>query len=281
MQFRVGQFELGIVSDGLFRIDGGTMFGVVPRSIWGKLVDVDDLHRMELGLNSLVVRTPDALVLVETGIGTKLSEKACRFHAFREGTLVPELEKAGIRPGDVDFVILTHLHFDHVGGATARTESGPRPTFPNARYVIQKSEWLEAANPTGLTRAGYLDDDYLPIEKAGQLELIDGDVEITPGVTCRFTGGHTVGHQMVVVTSDGKTVCYPGDIMPTTLHVKPYYITSYDLNQKMTFEAKLALVAEACANDWLMAWGHDQHQPLSSLVTENGKVQATAAEVTS
>ena len=148
-------------------------------------------------------------------------------------------------------------------------------------HVIQKSEWLDATNPTGLTRAGYLADDFVPIDAAGKLELIDGDVEITPGVTCRFTGGHTTGHQMVVVTSAGRTVCYPGDIMPTTLNVKPNYITSYDLNQKMTFEAKLALIDEACANNWLMAWGHDQHQPLSKLVMEDGKVRAVPAEVTS
>jgi len=278
MHFTLGQFGCDIVSDGEFRIDGGTIFGVVPRTLWEKRVTPDALNRIPLGLNSLVVRTPDALVLVETGIGTKMSRKAREFHDFGEGTLVPELAEIGIAPGDVDLVILTHLHFDHCGGNTRREGDAVVPTFPNARYVIQRAEWDDATHPDGLTRAGYDGDDFAVLDETGQLYLVEGTEEVTAGIACVHTGGHSRGHQMVLVRSGGRTCCYPGDIMFTTMHLRPNWISAYDLNQEQTWRAKMQLIKDALADDWLICWGHERIPTLSTLTKEGDRVVATPVE---
>ena len=279
MQFALGKFRCSVVSDGVWRVDGGTIFGVVPRVLWQKLVEPDEIGRIPLGLNSLVVRTPDALVLVETGIGTKMSRKAREFHDFGSGTLVPELARVHVEPPDVDIVILTHLHFDHCGGNTVLERGAIRPTFPNAKYVIQSSEWHDATHPDGLTRAGYDPDDFAVLEQSGQLHLVEGTEEIIRGVTCVHTGGHSRGHQMVLVESAGRVCCYPGDIMFTRWHVKPHYISAYDLNQAATYYTKLKLLEEACAHDWLMCWGHEIAPTISTLKREGDRIVAAPAEV--
>ena len=285
MHFTLGRFDCHILSDGVFWIDGGTVFGVVPKAMWRKMTPVDDENRVPLALNCLLIRTPDALVLVETGIGTKLGEKDRLRHRFTEGALVAELAKIGVKPADVDVVINTHLHFDHCGGNTIRAcpealrgEGGElRPTFPKAKYVVQKHEWDDATHPDGLTASGYDPADFSAIEEAGQLHLVDGTVEVVPGVLCQRTGGHTPGHQMVLARSLGETVCFPGDIMPGTMWVRPNYITAYDLNQAETYAAKVKLLDEAHAGRWLMAWGHDGREPLSRIEKKDDRYAAIPA----
>lgn len=277
MHFTLGRFDCHILSDGVFWIDGGTVFGVVPKAIWRKLTPVDDENRVPLALHSLVLRTPDALVLVETGIGSKLGEKDRLHHRFTEGTLIAELAKIGVTPADVDVVINTHLHFDHCGGDTVRQGGDLLPTFPKAKYVVQKREWDDATHPDGLTAAGYDPADFLAIEQAGQLHLVDGTVEVVPGVICQRTGGHTSGHQMVLARSLGQTVCLPGDIMPGTMWVRPNWITAYDLNLVETYAAKVRLLDEAHAGRWLMAWGHDGREPLSRIEKKDDRYAAVAA----
>jgi glyoxylase-like metal-dependent hydrolase (beta-lactamase superfamily II) len=281
MHFRLGQFQLDVVSDGTFRIDGGTLFGVVPRVLWEKLSPPDEQNRIALALKSLLVRTEKAAVLVDTGLGTKLSAKARQHHNFSEGALVEELGKIGVRPGDIDVVINTHLHFDHAGGNTAFDERRkPRPTFPNATYVIQKQEWEDATHADGLTRAGYHAEDFAVLAETGQLRLIEGDEEVAPGVTCRLTGGHTRGHQMVLVRHKGLTACYPGDVMPSTAHIKPNFITAYDLHQEKTYAVKVKLIDEACEGRWVMVWGHDTKEWASRLAKQDDRVVATPVRTT-
>lgn len=277
MHFTLGRFDCRVVSDGVFWIDGGTVFGVVPKAIWQKLIVCDAENRIPVALNSLLVRTPDALVLIETGIGTKLGEKDRLHHKFTEGTLVPELAKLGVAPEDVDVVINTHLHFDHCGGNTLRAGGELRPTFPKAQVVVQSREWDDATHPDGLTAAGYDPADFVPVEEAGLLRLVDGASEAVPGVVCRRTGGHTPGHQMVLLHSGGETACFPGDIMPGTAWVKPNYITAYDLNPLETFAAKANLLEEAHAGRWLIAWGHDGREPLSRIEKKGDRFVAVPA----
>ncbi len=276
MHFTFGRFDCHILSDGVFRIDGGTVFGVVPRAIWRKIMPPDDLNRVPLEINCLLIRTPEAVVLVETGIGGKLPEKDRRHHDFTEGALLAELAKAGYRPEDVDVVVNTHLHFDHCGGNTLQVAGELRPTFPKARYVVQRREWDDATHPDALTSAGYDPRDFLPLEEAGRLQLIDGAVEVAPGVVCEWTGGHSRGHQLVVARSLGETVCFPGDIMPGAAWVRPNWITAYDLNPTETFAAKVKLLDEACAGRWLMAWDHDR-QPLARIEKQNERYVAIPA----
>jgi glyoxylase-like metal-dependent hydrolase (beta-lactamase superfamily II) len=277
MHFTLGRFDCHLISDGDFWIDGGTAFGVVPKAMWQKWMAPDAENRVPLALNCLVVRTPDALVLVETGIGSKLGEKDRLHHRFTKGVLLSELAKAGFAPADFDLVINTHLHFDHAGGNTFRAGDELRTTFPRAKYVAQRREWDDATHPDGLTAAGYDSDDFLPVEEAGQLTLVDGTVEVAPGVVVEWTGGHSRGHQMIVLRSRGETACFPGDIMPGPAWVRPSFITAYDLNQIETYAAKLRLLDEAHAGRWLMVWGHDGHQPLSRITKNGDRYEAVAA----
>jgi glyoxylase-like metal-dependent hydrolase (beta-lactamase superfamily II) len=281
MHLRLGQFELDAVSDGQFWIDGGTIYGVVPRTMWEKLSPPDEQNRIALALKCLLVRTGEATVLVDTGIGNKLTEKERKRHNRGEGTLVAELAKIGVRPGDIDIVINTHLHFDHSGGNTVFDGQGKaRPTFPKATYVVQKQEWEDATHADTLTRGGYHPDDFTVLAETGQLRLVEGDAEITPGIMVRLTGGHTQGHQMVLVQSEGLTACYPGDVMLSTGHIKPNFITAYDLHQEKTYAVKKQLIEEACKGRWVMVWGHDMNEWASRLEKQEEKVVATPVRMT-
>jgi len=256
---RVGDFDVFGLREGFFLLDGGAMFGVVPKTLWEKLCPADGQNRIRLGLNSLVIRTPESVVLVETGIGTKTDKKLMGITCVQtEPGLLASLAAAGFKPEDVGFVVNTHLHFDHCGGNTVRDASGRlRPTFPSARYVIQKGEWDEARNPNEREKSSYLPEDFLPLEEAGVLELVDGDREIAPGVEVIVSPGHTRRHQSVKVTSRGETLFFLGDLVPTAAHIRAAYIMSYDLYPLETLETRKKLYEQAIAEDWLLAFVHD------------------------
>lgn len=256
---RLGKYELHALSDGFFRLDGGAMYGVVPRVLWEKLQPPDDKNRIKLSLSCILVRTGKHNVLIETGIGEKHDPKWNEMFCVEHPTTLPEsLKKAGVSENDIDVVILTHLHFDHAGWATRwDANKKPVPTFPKARYVIQKIAWEEATMPDERTRASYHPDDFLPIQKSGQLELIEGDHAIVDGVSVHLTGGHIRGHQVVFVDSDGKRGVYFGDLIPTTHHLKLPYIMGYDLFPQETLRAKKDLLGRAVKERWLCMWEHD------------------------
>ncbi len=258
-RIRLGDFDIFGLREGFFRLDGGAMFGVVPKNLWEKVSPADSENRIRLGLNSLLVKTPEALVLVETGIGTKSDQKFAGIYGLdlRPG-LVPALEAAGFRAGDVDFVINSHLHFDHCGGNTRRAEAGRlAPTFPRARYVIQKGEWEAATHPNERDRASYLADNFVPLREAGLLDLVDGDREVTPGIEVVVSPGHTRRHQSVVVRSAGQTLYFLGDLVPTAAHVRLAYIMSYDLYPLETLDTRKRLYEQAAAGGWLLGFVHD------------------------
>ena len=258
-QIRLGDFDVFGLREGFFLLDGGAMFGVVPKTLWEKVCPADGKNRIRLGLNSLLVRTGQTLVMVETGIGTKMDQKFTGIYCVQtEPGLAASLAAVGVRPEDIDFVINTHLHFDHCGGNTSRDETGRLvPTFPRARYVIQKGEWEAARNPNEREKSSYLPENFLPLEAAGRLDLVDGDHEVAPGVRVVVSPGHTRRHQSVKITSRGRTLFFLGDLVPTAAHVSLAYIMSYDLFPLETLETRKKLYDQAIAEDWLLAFVHD------------------------
>jgi len=256
---RVGEFEISIVSDGEFRVDGGAIFGVVPKPLWERLLKPDGQNRVQLGTNCLLVRRGEDAVLIEAGIGRKFSQKSREIYAVSdEATLEESVCAAGVEPGEVTHVVLTHLHFDHCGGATKRDEQGRGvPVFPNARHCIQRGEWDAAMNATPATDTAYDLDNVRPLDEHGVVELIDGDTEIVPGVRAEVIAGHTHAHQVVRVESGGEVLVFSGDLVPTTWHVRTHYNAAYDLNAEENMLNKAAFLDEACGQGWYVAFYHD------------------------
>ncbi|MGB3339951.1 MAG: MBL fold metallo-hydrolase [bacterium] len=269
---KLGKFELTIISDGKFWLDGGAMFGVVPKVIWNRINPADDFNRIELGLNCLLIKTPDNLILIDTGIGEKLKDRFRDIYRVeREYGLVQALHEHGIEPEDIDKVINTHLHFDHCGGNTFKQNNTATPTFPNARYIIQKQEWYDATHPNERTKASYLKENFLPLQEKNQLFLVDGDQEIIEGVKVAVTNGHTKGHQSVVIESQEKKAIYFGDFIPTASHLKLPYIMSYDLYPLELIERKKDILQIALREHWLLIFEHDPEVMFAYVIEENGK----------
>ena len=234
---KLGEFELLAVEDGTFRLDGGAMFGIVPKSLWSKIDPADERNRILIALNPLLVRTPTQNILIDTGMGEGGSEKFKDIYDMNCGRLRDSLSALGPPADAIDRVILPHLHSDPSGGATKGGGAGrPTTAFPGARYVVQKGEWEDAHDTNEVTRSSYLPEELDAIERLGQLELIEGDRGVAPGVRAVVTGGHTRTHQMVVIESGGQTCVFWGDLIPMAAHVNMSYIMSYDLYSVDTLE---------------------------------------------
>lgn len=258
MSLRLGDIELFTVRDGLFRLDGGAMFGIVPKPVWERVAPADDRNRIQLSLNPLLIRTKEKNILVDTGIGSKHDAKWNDLYAVDHRWSVPEsLKEIDLSPSDIDLVVPSHMHFDHMGGATVLEGGKAVPTFPKATYVIQKREWDAAHDPNPRTKGSYRPDDFAPIEKAGQLKLVDGDEELVPGVWVRHTNAHTPGHQVVFVESQGQTAVYLGDLMPTAGHLKPAWCMGYDLFPYEVARFKQEFLESAEEKGWILVFDHD------------------------
>jgi glyoxylase-like metal-dependent hydrolase (beta-lactamase superfamily II) len=263
---RLGAFTLHALEAGTQRLDGGAMFGVVPKPLWEKRIPADERNRILLGLRCLLVETPDELVLIETGLGNKENDKFRDIYGVDNASSDPAhpdrlqqlIAEAGFRAEDVGVVIDTHLHFDHAGGNTFRDAEGQvRVSFPNARYHVQRGEWEWAHRANERTSASYLPDNYEPVMAAGRLELIDGDVEILPGVSVYRTPGHCPHHQSVLVRSGSETACFLADVIPTFAHLPLPWIMGYDVEPLVTLESKRALLGRAVDERWLLVSTHD------------------------
>ncbi len=255
----LGQFEIHGLRDGFFHLDGGAMFGVVPKPLWEKIFPADDQNRIRLALNSFLIKKEEILILVETGIGSDLEPKIFEYYSIeREPGLVSSLQKLGHQPEDINFVVNTHLHFDHCGGNTCKNENGKDvPTFPNAKYIIQKKEWEYALNPSERDKPSYLKQNFIPLEEHGQLQLVDGDSEIIEGVDVVLVPGHTTSHQCVKVHSEGEIFFFLGDLVPTSGHIGLPYIMSYDLLPQVTLENKKKIFNQAIKENWILGFNHD------------------------
>ncbi len=270
--YRLGDWRIHAIQAGGQQLDGGAMFGVVPKTLWARRIACDDRNRIPMGMRCLLVEHPDALVLIDTGLGNKESAK---FHdiygidnAGAEGRTALEdgIRAAGFTPDDVTLVVNTHLHFDHAGGNTWRTPDGEvRPTFPRARYVVQGGELAYARRANERTAASYFPANWDPVEAAGQLVLLDGPQELLPGLEVRLTPGHTPFHQSVLLRSAGETACFLGDLVPTVHHLPLPWIMGYDVEPLVTLESKRALLAEALAEDWMLVFEHDAEHAVGRL----------------
>lgn len=263
LSFAVGGARVSVLSDGTIALDGGAMFGVVPRVVWEKRDPPDERNRVTLGLNVALIEAGGKRVLVDTGMGDRWSEKEVRMYRIdRSTTLLDGLRGRGLAPEDIDVVVNTHLHFDHAGGNTRRAGDRIVPTFPRARYVVQRGEWEDARHPHERSRASYREDDFVPLAEAGRLDLIDGEAEVAPGVRAVPVGGHTTNHQMVVVADGGETLVVPTDLLPTASHLPLPFVMGYDLFPVATLEAKRRLLSSAAEGGWRVLFYHDPRTPV-------------------
>jgi glyoxylase-like metal-dependent hydrolase (beta-lactamase superfamily II) len=256
-------------------LDGGSMFGVVPKPLWASKAPPDDRNRIQLSMRPLLVRGVRTM-LIDAGLGDKDDE---RFHDIygvdRTHTLEQSLAAAGLSVDDVDLVLATHLHFDHAGGFTRRDASGRvRPRFPRARYVVRRGEWEDATHPHERNRASYLADNYVPLAEAGVLEMVDDDQTIMPGVRVRRTGGHTMHHQIVMIESAGQHAVFAADLVPTTAHLPPAWVMGYDLYPMDTLAAKKTFLRDAVERQMLVVFEHDPKVMAARIAVADGRPAA-------
>jgi glyoxylase-like metal-dependent hydrolase (beta-lactamase superfamily II) len=255
---KLGKFDIQPVTDGRFRLDGGAMFGVVPKVLWEKCCQPDDQNRIQLGLNCLLIRTGRKNVLIDTGMGDKEDAQFQKMFAVeRIPTLRDSLKVQGLGPEDIHMVVNTHLHFDHAGGNTVREEGSVVPTFPRAKYVVQRGEYEDAARANERTRASYRRENFTPVAHVDQWEFVDGETEVLPGVTVVVTEGHTRCHQSIKIESEGQVAFYLGDLIPTVSHLPLPYIMGYDLYPLQTLETKRWVLDRALNENWLLVFEHD------------------------
>jgi glyoxylase-like metal-dependent hydrolase (beta-lactamase superfamily II) len=260
---RVGDIEFEIISGGRFKLDGGGMFGVIPKALWSRILTPDDRNRIQLDTNCLLVRTGDEIIVIDTGNGPKMSDKERAIFDLAAGEeLLDNLAAHGVRPEDVTTVLLSHLHMDHCGGATRRAGDEVAPAFPRARFMVQRQEWEDAVANRSHMRVSYRMENLAPLERSGRLHLLDGDAEVAPGVRVHVTGGHTRGHHCVFLASGGETLWFTADICPTPHHFRGPYTMAYDMAPYESMQAKSRLLGQAADENWLVVFDHEPEQKL-------------------
>jgi glyoxylase-like metal-dependent hydrolase (beta-lactamase superfamily II) len=291
----LGDFELSIFSDGTYPLDGGAFFGVVPKVMWSKKVTADERNYVTAGLNSLLIRTGNQTVLVETGMGNKLSERMIKFYG-QPAKLLDNLADSGVAPEDIDIVINSHLHFDHCGWNTVRGKNGKIvPTFPRAKYYAPEGEWQYARRPSERDAISYISQNYDPLVESGQMTLLKGGEEIVPGISVKTFPGHTANMLGIIVQSPGGnshisqqrrdvghpsssqvgTACYISDLIPTTAHIDLTWGMAFDLYPLDTIESKKQYYAQAIPEKWLTVFTHDPTTPWAYVEKdEQGKMVA-------
>jgi len=296
----LGDFELSVFSDGTYPLDGGAFFGVIPKVMWSKKVAADERNYVTTGLNSLLIRTGKQMVLVETGMGNKLSDRMKKFYA-QPAKLLENLSAAGVAPEDIDIVINSHLHFDHCGWNTVRDKNGKIvPTFPRAKYFAPEGEWQYARKPSDRDSISYIPENYDPLVASGQMRLLKGGEEIVPGISVKTFRGHTASMQGIIVrgsqnphpvaknatrvghppdSSYVPTACYISDLIPTTAHIDVTWGMGFDLYPLDTIESKKEYYARALPEQWLTVFTHDPNVPWAYIEKdESGKMVAKEAE---
>ena len=268
---RIGDIEIHLLTDGTFRLDGGAMFGVIPKPLWEKKAPADDRNRILLGMNILLIKAAGKRILVETGAGDKWTSKLRDIYAFEQTHRLPDqLAAAGVTLESIDIVINTHLHFDHCGWNTRIVDDLAVPTFPNARYIVQRGEFDHAMSPTERDRASYFVENFAPMQKSGQWQFLNGDTEILPGIELVVVQGHIMHMQCVKLTGGGNTVFFLADLVPTAAHLPFPWIMGYDLYPMLTLENKHKWLPRAAREGWTVVFGHDPHMPAAKLHEQKG-----------
>lgn len=278
---RFGDYRVEVVPDAEFRLDGGAMFGVVPRTLWADVAPPDEQNRVRLNMHCLYLEAGPERILIETGIGDKWSPRHREMYGIERRKPLEETvrELTGCAPEEMTIVVNTHLHFDHAGGNTRLDETGRAvPTFPNARYFVSRAEYEHANAPHERDRASYLAENWRPLEESGQLELQEADYEVVPGLRMETVTGHSQTMQCVRLERGGETLYSFADLVPTRAHVPLPWIMGYDLYPVETLEAKKRLLPQAARENWLCLFYHDPVAPLGRLVEESGRMRVTSDE---
>jgi glyoxylase-like metal-dependent hydrolase (beta-lactamase superfamily II) len=271
---KLGDVEIFSFVENRFKIDGGAMFGVVPKVIWEKMVTPDQKNLVDLDLNIFLVRTKTKNILIDAGMGDTLSDRMKRIYGVKkDSNLNQSLASFGLKPEDIDLVIPTHLHMDHAGGVVKFNEKGEKvPTFPNAKHVIQSQEWEDALSPDERTMATYFPENFFVLKDYNLVELVNGEEEIELGIKVIPTGGHTRGHQAVLINTGNDKILCPGDILPTHYHLKIPYVASVDTYPLETMKIKREFL-KRCLNDgWKVAFDHDTELKLAGLEKKDDKI---------
>jgi glyoxylase-like metal-dependent hydrolase (beta-lactamase superfamily II) len=276
----LGTTTINIVSDGTVLRDGGSLFGQVPKSQWEQQIKPDRRNRVRLGLNCLLIQTPDTNILVDTGAGFKRPDKLKEIYGLNGNKLLKGLRGLGLTARDIDLVILTNLHFDHSGGCTKLDRAGNAvPTFPKARYLVQEASWEEANNPNERFQRSYYKDDFLPLEEKGLLTLLNGDSEVIPGVHVKVTDGPSQGHQIVLVERGSEKIAYVSDLIPTPHHLPLAYIPALDEHPNTTLAQKRELLKMAIENGWLIVFGHGYEERAGYVQQRNGSAKVLPVDL--
>ena len=274
-----GDYRVEVIPDCEFRLDGGAMFGVVPRNLWARVHPPDDQNRIRMNMNCLFVEADGEKILVDTGVGEKWSEKHRTMYGINRTRSFNESLKAiaGVAATDITIVINTHLHFDHAGGNSIWSEAGQAvPAFPNARYFISRTEYEHSESPHERDRASYFPENWQPMKESGQLELKAGEYEVVPGLTMETHAGHNRSMQCARLARDDKTLFGFADLVPTRAHVPYAWVMGYDLYPTETVEAKKKLLPQAARENWTCLFYHDPDQAFGKIVEENGKLRVTS-----
>lgn len=277
---RIGNVEVYILSDGTFRMDGGAVFGLVPKVLWEKVITPDELNRVPMNLNCLLIISEGKRILVDTGMGDKLTPKERDiFGLYGEKRLLRSLEGLGFSPEDIDIVINTHLHSDHCGGNTVAEGEEIVPTFPRAEYWIQRLEWADAAFPNERTRNTYLAHNFIPLWERGKVRLLYGDTRVTSEVRCIITRGHTRAHQSILIESRGEKAFYLGDLAPWAINIERLaWIPAFDVEPLETIETRRKIQQWAVEEKAILFFEHDPFFPAGQLVEENGRYKVKPLE---
>ncbi len=272
---KLGSIELHILNDGAYRLDGGAMFGVVPKPMWERVAPADERNRITMSMNALLIRAAAQRILVETGAGDKWTDKRRDIYGFGGTRLLPQLADHGIEPDDIDIVINTHLHFDHCGWNTRIVNGVAVPTFPNATYFVHRGELEHARNPNERDRSTYIPDNFEPMARSGQWQLVQGEhFEVVPGVELIVLPGHTRDMMGVRISSGGQTAMFLSDLVPTTAHLPYAWVMGYDSYPLTTLENKKKWLPLVAREGWLALFCHDAKMPAARLREEEGKLVA-------
>jgi glyoxylase-like metal-dependent hydrolase (beta-lactamase superfamily II) len=269
-----GEIEVRYLDGGRFGLDGGAMFGVVPKALWEKNSPPDEKNRIRMRANSLLVRAHGKNILIETGNGTKWDPKQRAIYGVQDGDpLMDSLARAGVKPDQIDLVINTHLHFDHAGGNTRIVNDRVLPTFRHARYVVQRGELEHAMNPTERDHASYFPDNFAPLSKEGLWDLVEGNTGILPGISVARIPGHNADIQAVIISGGGKTLAFVADLLPTRQHIPLPWIMAYDLYPLQTLETKRQWIPRLLNEGWVVVFGHDPDVAAGRLYERDGKIE--------
>jgi glyoxylase-like metal-dependent hydrolase (beta-lactamase superfamily II) len=269
---QIGDFELTVLTDGFFLMDGGAMFGVVPKPMWNKRAPADEQNRVLVGTNTVVARDGKHTVVIETGLGNKLSEKMRTLYGTKS-LLMKSFAAAGIRPEDVDIVINSHLHFDHCGWNTTKLYSGKLvPTFPNARYFAHRGEVEHGHRRYERDAVSYIGENYDPLVESGQMILLTKPQEVVPGISVDIYPGHTSQLMAINIDSAGRRACYISDLIPTSAHLDVTWVMGFDLDPLTCIEQRKRFYARAIPEQWLVLFTHDHNSPFGYIeLGETGK----------